>query len=124
MQFSKIAPQIRRTQLITLLRNYQESLPGFKWDFSVVREEFECGTRGCAMGIASLLWPEVISGTEQFGRRTTSFVVNSEKIAELFGMTYEQVRKIFFNDNRSEEFYNPNNGPVTPAMVADALESL
>jgi len=37
-------------------------------------------------------------------------------------MTYQQVKKIFINFDLTGEFYK--DGPITPAMVANALESL
>jgi len=47
----------RRLALIAALRGRMPR--GFRWNYGMVLEQRWCGTTGCALGLASLLWPEI-----------------------------------------------------------------
>jgi hypothetical protein len=92
---------LRRAVLVAALRG--EMPDGFKWDFGIVLYVSECGTAGCAIGLAQVIG-------------LVSDAWDEEEVAAQFGMTSEQVYKVFFGPYKE--------GYPTPAMVADRLEAL
>jgi hypothetical protein len=104
-------PAQRRARLIAALR---APLPvGFKWDFTDISYETECGTAGCALGLAALMWPDraemLLDGT----------LINDGQIAEFLDIPTKDVERIFY----LFYLYDCDNSDVTPAMVVDALEA-
>jgi hypothetical protein len=111
-------PALRRAVLCDALRGKMPN--GFWWDFGGIfytrynSQNKECGSAGCALGLASIMWPEQ-GNILRRGRY--------EDVAEFFGMTEQQVEEIFYNrEPRGEIFYRSGN--PKPATVAKAIESL
>ena len=103
-------PTLRRARLIEALRAPMPD--NFTWDFSDIRYHTDCGTAGCAIGLAMEIWPN--------DRR-----IIHDYPEKFFGITENEANRIFFscgnykfamNDVRPED--------VRPEMVADALEAL
>ena len=116
-------PAINRKILIDELRKI-EQYRNFTWDFECILTKVDCGTAGCAIGLACIIWPNKFQRKEVI---PDLFVVTDEEIMSHFGMTKEEVAKIFYNDEYNSEyevFYGCYNEDVTPNMVADALEAL
>lgn len=106
-------PAIRRARLIEALR--AEMPEGFIWDFRHVAQKTDCGTAGCALGLACLIWPDD-DHLPTPGHRAT---LNS--VATFFGVDPITAYMVFFNPY----YYGFHDyHQVTPAMVADALEKL
>ncbi len=75
---------------------------GFGLDFGTKYQNDECGTVGCAMGLAKTLW-------------FTSRARRSMDISAAFNISHFDVAALFV----------PNNldyAKITPAMVADAID--
>jgi hypothetical protein len=86
---------------------------GHRWNFSVgLRDYGDCGTVGCAAGVAALVW---IDRKKYFIDKRDGIRVC--KLAEFFGLSLTQSYKVF-----SYVGY-PFFPTVTPEMVADKLES-
>lgn len=121
------SPTERRRQLAEALR-----LPmvNFEWWFPMVLYAsnntqpllHNCGTEGCALGYAAILFPGA------FGFNETSTVAEANRalaelsdrqLGDLFDMTHEQVDEIFYGAG-----YEVANSLVTPEMVADKLDAL
>jgi hypothetical protein len=98
----------RRQRLIQALR--QEMPEGYRWKFGHYYRETYCGTSGCAIGLAHLLFPECNLIIENKG-------VVLQNVAEGLGMTFDDVMRIFHSNG-----YRGQGQRITPAMVADALE--
>ncbi len=103
--------EMRRTRLVDALRN---GLPkNFKWDFRTLYEEKPCGTIGCALGVASILWPD----HKKDIRRDN----NDQFIAEFFGITKVDANRIFWDQGpRYGAFYRYDTPRAT--TIANALE--
>lgn len=108
-------PAIRRARLIEALR---EPMPArFEWDFCNIVSITKCGTAGCALGLANVIWPGAI------GR-----LCNATVVGEFFGVTANDVDLVFY-DCSIGELDRPyprwlRRDEITPAMVADALEKI
>jgi hypothetical protein len=98
-------PALRRARLIEVLRSPMPNT--WKWDFGVTEEEHECGTAGCALGLARQLWPEM-----------NDFHAIRDREAAFFGITKDQAFSVFFGP------YRGCFASVTPEMVADRLEAI
>lgn len=111
-------PAARVATLVRALR--QEMPPKFKWNFDNILYETECGSEGCALGLAVTLWPQhkdvILRTNGLFGPKCV--------IAELFGITPSDVSAVFFNNGggRYGARY-PRSSKVTPHQVAAALEA-
>jgi hypothetical protein len=95
----------RRAQLITALR--REMPPMYLWDFGMTKETTDCGTRGCAVGLATILWPSVPA--------------DISSVSQHIGITAKQGWRIF-GHVPSSRWPAARGDDVTPQMVADALE--
>ncbi len=107
---------IRRRQLIELLKAPPAQINGenFRWNFcDIFQTDMEdedgwCGSVGCAVGVAHLMWPD-------------SFNVESYDIAvemaEFLGLTKQQAETTFLTGYPYPRFM----GEVTPQMVAEEL---
>lgn len=93
----------RLTKLSRLLRT-GEFPASFTWDFEKYKEKTDCGTVGCALGLAHMIWPNDFRSLTR---------------VEFFGTTYETDTKLFFNTNN---FYGKLDAAVTPVDVADAID--
>jgi len=106
---------LRRRKLCDALRG---EMRGWDWDFTSVTNTYEspqCGTAGCAIGLAIKMWPEAIL--------TTNYTkLYRLQIAEFLGMTARQSEGCFADDLAQE--YGIEMEHVTPAMVADKIEEL
>src|SRR5277367_1456082 len=89
-------PAIRRAVLIDALRH-----PMIEWEWNYGEVKNKCGTAGCAIGLASVLWPKVDLGLVPNG---DGFYANV--IAELpaFLGIFESEAQNIFNDYGSN-FY-------------------
>lgn len=100
-------PAIRVHVLAEALRGKMPA--GFRWEFQYIWGVKRCGSSGCALGLASLLWPDKAEllrhGTIQWR-------------AKFFGLSYEDAYRIFFN---GDGFYRSGN--PRPQTVAKALEA-
>lgn len=106
------------TKLIEALRKPMPQ--GFRFAMETVldRDEAhpECGTAGCALGLASVLWPEF-----------DPFNINDR--CEFFGLTRDAVWAIFFGTTTLWDLYGQRAtakdifGDITPGQVADQLEA-
>jgi hypothetical protein len=106
LSYREETPLDRRRQLIAALRNLPKE---FEWNFAVDRKKAECGSQGCALGLASILWPDrVDAGRPRFS------VVGSQ-----IGLSPEATYHIMGFSGR---FARSDKYKVTAAMVADALE--
>jgi hypothetical protein len=80
-----------------------------KWAYRVSLETTGCGTAGCAIGVAKILWPAQAKSVSCLARH------------EFFAIDLPEDHNIFFAVG--EETYLPM-AQVTPAMVADAIDAL
>lgn len=111
-------PLARRQRLVSVLRG---KLPeNHTWYFATVLEPntdtmgHSCGTVGCAMGVAILLWPEIPHKKPNGGR----VQVNEVALGKFLDMTEDEIERIFFISGYEEK----NPFLVTPEMVAEKLE--
>lgn len=72
-----------------------------QWDFQIVGGKTECGSAGCALGLANVVWPEYA------GAKT------------MFPDVPEVVRHTFFHPHQ----YLLADRFVTPTMVADRIDA-
>ena len=117
---TRAPPFVRGREGLKMLRDALRGvLPGgFAWDFSIYRDDFTmreglicgtgrvCGTRGCALGLASFLWPEI------FGLEP-----NSAKAAPIFEMKLQECQNLFTGVP-----FGMCADEVTEGMVADAID--
>lgn len=95
-----------RTRLRMLADALRGKMPeGFRWDFERTFETEDCGSTGCAMGLAHIIWPAHMASA-------TSYVM-----AEVFGLSLKAATSLFI-PNISDAAY----GAMTPRMVADAID--
>jgi hypothetical protein len=107
---TEVTPALRRRVLADALRAQMPQ--GHEWEFGTYLDVHECGTAGCAIGLAHLLWPEAgLVEPDDWGGDT-----DDNQVAEFFGLTLEQEQTIFYSTGY-EAGWN-----ATPEMVADALE--
>lgn len=107
-----MTPKERRQALAVALR---ASLPkGFRWDYSTWwNERRDCGTAGCAIGLAHLMWPHA-------GLLDEDHAPNDSIIFDFFGMTEEQAAHCFWGPH-------PKTGmlrDITKKMVAARLAAI
>lgn len=79
----------------------------FKWDFSIISNEPNCGSAGCAMGLADNMWPD------------QRFMCPGNLAARLFP---EDTRLKTYD---FDAIFAPRTAAferVTPTMVADVIE--
>lgn len=100
----------RGFQLAHALRNLPET---HEWDFSFSGGKTKCGSIGCAIGLAYVIWPEF--------RETRG---NSELEAKFFGLEERPYIDVVFGYG---DWFQKNDSildmsDVTPEMVADELE--
>lgn len=102
----------RGYQLVYALRHLPET---HRWNFMYVFHQEECGTAGCAIGLAHTLWPE-FEMAKINDERTHIFWSKSE---EILGVS-ESAAYDMFSTSRAYECHLMTE--VTPEMVADKLE--
>lgn len=88
-----------------------------EWDFTYPRAKIEhsCGTAGCAIGLADILWP-------QAGFEANSSRWNGANIMDAFGLDEYELVSLFTSNFADERGLEMNE--VTPAMVAAAIQDL
>lgn len=109
MPFDAMLPEIDLTelrpgkeglrQLAYLLRHPEKWLPGHVWNFEEILAHTQCGTVGCAIGIADLQWGKTAVDHEWYG-------------------PWDEAEDIFDGGN----VYDCPASAVTPPMVADAID--
>jgi hypothetical protein len=103
--------------LKTLVQALRSPMPeGFGWHFNYVNVDRAtvclpgCGSVGCAIGLTSRIFADYDSGYSDN--------------AEFFGMTLADVDDIFYDDQVYVKRHGATDwADVTPAMVADEIES-
>jgi hypothetical protein len=104
-----------REGLRKLARLLRHGMPAqFRWDFRTIGAE-ECGTHGCAIGLARAVWPEA---REAMPGKAESW---SREVADTFGMSHAKAYEIFFDPTTYRRRWGEMH-LVTPADVADAIE--
>lgn len=78
------------------------------WDFGVSLQINHCGTAGCAMGLAYLIWPQ----------QAPKYML-PRQAAPLFGLTLDEAEGLFMPRG-----YRADVELVTPTMVADEIDKL
>lgn len=98
-----------RQRLIEALRAPMPT--GFEWDFRIVYDKTDCGTAGCAIGLACELWPD-----EKLDTATTGGLAN------FFDLP--RASDAFWTFQTAAGYNVPSHlmKDVTPQMVADKLE--
>jgi hypothetical protein len=79
-----------------------------KWNFMTPFRETECGTVGCALGIARVMWPEKIIANGRI----------CEQLAAQFDMSPSAASDIFHGG----AFTHMEIHHITPVVVADAID--
>lgn len=100
----------RRKELIDALRS--EMPPQFTWDFGVTKIKSQFGFYGCAVGLASVLWPEEMNEPPTI-----------DALARMIGLTEDSAWRIFSHDHTIEEYGMDFNDKITAEMVAERLEA-
>jgi hypothetical protein len=103
------SPDINRRRLIDALRH--ELPPTFEWNFTTIATPADCGTAGCALGLAQIMWPHLEKAIAED---------DDAAVAAFFGLPKEMVDEIFYGS----DIYKCGMYEVTPGMVADAIEAL
>jgi hypothetical protein len=106
LSYREETPLDRRRQLIAALRDLPKE---FEWNFAVARGEAECGSQGCALGLASILWPDRVDAEKP----------RFSAVGSQIGLSQEATYHIMSFEGR---FARYDRYKVTAAMVADALE--
>lgn len=106
----EVSPDLSKASLegLSWLLRHKERWPrNHEWNFGWLLHEAECGTAGCALGIAQLVW--CAEGLKPWG------VIGW---GEYFGLWDEEAYHIF------EHFTYPcPASAVTPTMVADRIDA-
>lgn len=111
-------PAIRRATLAAALRD--EMPDGFTWYFPVSEEVTDCGTRGCALGLARTLWRDVPLLNSQPSR---------DWLDKFFGLKPGGAHRVFWGGLSFNQASHSRIFPAyktinpSPSVVADALES-
>lgn len=97
------------------LRNLDRWPAYFGWDYSHVQQEHSCGTRGCAIGLAAIMW------SKEFGPVTNSRM-DVLTAADLFRMSRDDAHGIFWDAISYGVPYAVCHIDITPEMVADRID--
>lgn len=121
-----------RTRLAELAQALRHPLPeGFAWDMGYVYESAKsyrmqaridpeghrplsegwCGSVGCAIGLAMILWPDFLPLAKDE-------IYNYPKLSTFIDMPPDVAHSIFFSVNRYGDDFNA----VRPEHVADAID--
>jgi hypothetical protein len=123
MPLDGVSPHfLARARLIDALRDLPST---HEWDFKMGFAHKDCGTLGCAMGLAVAIG--LLRDTEIYAG--FSSLAN---MAVVLGLSSESLRPIFNPDQENFRPFRIFHGPfmgltyddVTPEMVADELEKL
>lgn len=105
---SDSTPALNRARLVAALRDLP---PNHRWDFTYCWDDDDCGTSGCACGVATIIG-----------------LSNSDDLNDVFpliGLTENQADNILSAEiGFTLDFYGVLPHQVTAAMVADALEAV
>lgn len=104
-----VTPELRRAILANALRGPMPD--GFVWSYASWFAKVHCGTAGCAIGLAHLIWPDA----ELIDHGSPSY----DRLCSFFGMTEDEAAGCFWTGH-------PETGlvsDVTPGMVADRLDA-
>ena len=77
-----------------------------EWDFSLISDRTDCGTVGCAMGLAEVLWPDE---RQMCAGNLAARLFPSDKWAKSFDFEKLFVPPVVFSR-------------ITPSMVADVID--
>ena len=106
-EFWAATPRERLAMLAFALRHVPIT---HAWDFTRVGGGGDCGSAGCALGLANVLWGD--EGERRFAGDAAVESVSHDEVHGLLGI----------NDELGERFYGCPRTYVTPAMVADAID--
>jgi hypothetical protein len=89
-----------------------------RWRFSHCLRQQPCGTTGCAIGVACVLWPA----------QTRSWLPNpfgdEDVIGSALGLTFDEAHRLFLASQGPAVQRAGSIDAVTPAHVADAIDAL
>lgn len=108
---AEVVPDLTKPSLEALayvLRHEGARRVPWRWDFSSFSDavDTECGTAGCAGGLAAAMW----LGVHESGEELVHFM------SRIFGITYVHAEQLFV------EGFTRNSGLVTPAVVAARID--
>jgi hypothetical protein len=109
---------IKRARLAFLastLRNLKTDFPDHTWDFTAVERNRECGTCGCAAGVAQMLWPAAWDAL--MDNPSTSYYWGC--MGEMLGISMDSAEYIFASRGDHRE-----SRDVTPEEVADRIDAV
>jgi hypothetical protein len=101
--------------LASTLRNLKTDFPDHTWDFTAVDRVRECGTCGCAAGLAQMLWPAAWDAL--MDDRTNPYYWGC--VGDLLGISKDSAEYIFSSRGRHDE-----SRDVTPEEVADRIDTV
>ena len=89
----------------------------------IERSYYECGTKGCAMGLASMIWIGARETDKELtGISPEAFMVDQDYIRAILGMTQLEFNMVFYEIS-SKSITSGSIINITPGMVADQLET-
>ena len=93
------------------------------WTFTVLQKPDDCGTAGCALGVAGSVWPEF----QKRIRHDYGYAwMPGKTVAAAFGIPMKMAAEIFCmdaSDEVSQRVYGKPMHRVAPADVASAIDS-
>lgn len=114
--------QLRGREALAYLATALEApMPkGFAWDYTVIHERRDCGTVGCAIGLANRIWPLAnLVPTCDF---RWGLARSLDNVCAFFGITRETAGAIFADPST----YGDGElqwEEIEPQMVAQALRT-
>jgi hypothetical protein len=102
---------------LSYLLRHSEEWPKHRWNFSRVCDKTDCGTVGCALGVAITKWPAEMS------RELRPDDGYTEAFVRLTGMDQKAANGIFRNWNFIGEGYGKHNSQITELDVADKIDT-
>lgn len=113
---TEVAPDLTEPSLegLSWLLRHQERWGTYHhWDFHHCFRYEGCRTSGCAIGLATVFWPQLLSdldGEPYFN------------LAGVLNMSPLDFDTIFNNGSIETTYHVERDGDVTPVMVADAID--
>lgn len=112
----KLTPEQMKANRKRLIAALRAPMPkGFHWDFREVSAPHECGTAGCAIGLAMEIG--LIDGEAGWPNPT----MLASRLAIVTGLSHANSGRIFLAYD--SEYENVKLSDVSPEMVATALEA-
>lgn len=117
----KVAARTRGYQLVEALKNLPEN---FTWDYGEIYNENHptCGTLGCALGLAHVMWPRKINLPLTDQGRYTGEPPNWKHYGDVLGISAGKAMGIFGSADYYGHFLY-DWSKITAPMVSDALKA-